>query len=516
MRKAHTLLLFAVLILSLGASVVTAQNEESKAESATATTSVETGAHKSNSEANIEANKEANRKTNIEKKNINDLIVTLESETARAELIDQLKVLIDVQEKEETSDLPSVGELLNLDKTSDGITDQYIDTLETLSAKMGLSRDLVGNTVFIIAAIVIVLLVVVINSWSAKYFDKKLSGVREKFNLSPKRFSLYFSLQKGFGYVVGSILLVYALSKILDFRLIGGDSSLAEIALEYSVTLFVLIILFVSIWEIANAVIEFTSSHVNRFSNRRMETLLPIVRNLLLCTLVALSLLMILSEIGIDIMPLLAGAGVLGIAVGFGAQTLVKDFLTGFIIIFEDLLQVGDVVRIGDRRGAVEVITIRKIQLRDLDGTVHTIPFSEVSIVDNLTKDFSYYLFEVGVAYREDTDEVVACLQEIGEALEATDEYTDLILAPLEILGVDHFADSAVIIKARIKTRAHDKWKVGREFNRRMKHAFDEKNIEIPFPHQTIYFGEDKEGKAPQAAVRLVEHLIEKEASDKQ
>ena len=206
-----------------------------------------------------------------------------------------------------------------------------------------------------------------------------------------------------------------------------------------------------------------------------------------------------LSELGIDIYPLLAGAGVAGIAIGFGAQALVKDFLTGFIVVFEDLLQVGDVVRVGDRAGAVERITMRKIQLRNLDGIVHTIPFSEVNIVDNFTKEFSYYLFDVGVAYREDVDEVVHCLLEIDEELRASNEFGDKILAELEVLGLDRFADSSVIIRARTKTKAHDRWTVGREFNRRIKQTFDQRNIEIPFPHQTIYFGEDKKGHAPSA-----------------
>ena len=189
-------------------------------------------------------------------------------------------------------------------------------------------------------------------------------------------------------------------------------------------------------------------------------------------------------------MPLLAGAGVLGIAVGFGAQTLVKDFLTGITVILEDLLQIGDVVQVGQRSGRVERITLRKIQLRDLEGIVHTVPFGEVSIVDNYTKEYSYYLFDVGVAYKEDTDQVIEHLKNIDEGMRESEQYQDLILEPLEILGVDQFADSAVVIKARIKTRAHDRWTIGREFKRRIKYTFDEHGIEIPFPHQTVYFGD--------------------------
>jgi small conductance mechanosensitive channel len=172
-------------------------------------------------------------------------------------------------------------------------------------------------------------------------------------------------------------------------------------------------------------------------------------------------------------------------------------------IIFEDLIQIGDVVNLGGRSGLVEKITIRKVQLRGLDGTVYTVPFGEINIVDNLTKEFSYYLMDIGVAYRENTDEVVRCLKKIDEELRQDKDFRNKILEPLDILGVDKFADSAVIIKARIKTRPIEQWNVGREFNRRMKFEFDKRGIEIPFPHQTLYFGEDKSGRAPSATLKL-------------
>ncbi|HEY3486919.1 MAG TPA: mechanosensitive ion channel domain-containing protein, partial [Gammaproteobacteria bacterium] len=226
----------------------------------------------------------------------------------------------------------------------------------------------------------------------------------------------------------------------------------------------------------------------------RLRTLLPIARNFLLLILICLFALVILSEVGVDIMPLLAGAGIFGIAIGFGAQTFVKDLLTGFTIIFEDLVQVGDVIRVADRTGLVERITIRKIQLRDLNGIVYTVPFSEINTIENWTKDYSYYVLDIGIAYREDPDKVIACLKEIDESMRADDHYKRLILAPIEILGVDSFAENSIIIKARIKTLPIKQWDVGREFNRRMKRQFDEKGIEMPFPHQVVYFGGDKQG----------------------
>jgi len=152
----------------------------------------------------------------------------------------------------------------------------------------------------------------------------------------------------------------------------------------------------------------------------------------------------------------------------------------------------------------VEKITLRKVQLRDLDGTVHTVPFGDVTIVSNLTKEFSYYVFEVGVAYRENVDDVMALLKELDEVFRQDESFGSRVLAPLEVQGLDRFDDSAVVIKARYKTKSHERWNVGREFNRRIKAAFDQHGIEIPFPHQTIYFGEDKQGNAPKANVQLV------------
>jgi small-conductance mechanosensitive channel len=217
----------------------------------------------------------------------------------------------------------------------------------------------------------------------------------------------------------------------------------------------------------------------------------------------------VLAELGVNITPLLAGAGVVGLAVGFGAQKLVQDVITGWFILMEDTIAVGDVAEVAGHAGLVERISIRTIRLRDLSGVVHTIPFSAVDSVKNFTKDFSYYLFEVGVAYREDTDEVVEVLREIDAEMREDPELGPDILEPLEVMGVDRFEDSAVIVRVRTKTKPLRQWAVGREFNRRMKKAFDARGIEIPFPHQTVYFGVDKEGKAPPATLRMEQALSE-------
>ena len=223
---------------------------------------------------------------------------------------------------------------------------------------------------------------------------------------------------------------------------------------------------------------------------------------------VVLNLLPLFHVGGLNIQPLpalLAGAGVIGLAVGFGAQTLVKDVITGVFILAEDQFRVGDVVRVNDKSGLVEEITIRTIRLRDLGGNVHMIPFSSVEMVENMTKDFSRYVFDVGIAYREDVDEVIDVLRDLGAEMQADDYYGPLINQPIEIMGLDQFADSAVIIRARLTTKPIKQWEVGREFNRRMKRMFDELGIEIPFPHQTIYFGEDKSGDAPSGYIELRE-----------
>lgn len=230
---------------------------------------------------------------------------------------------------------------------------------------------------------------------------------------------------------------------------------------------------------------------------KRAYTLTHIVRDVARIAIVAVGAMMILSEISIDLKPLLAAAGLGGLAIGFGAQSLVKDLISGFFILLENSVRVGDVVEVAGVAGIVEEIELRTIKLRDLSGNVHVVPHGVIEKVKNMTTDYSYYLCEIGVAYREDVDEVMTVLQEIAEDLRRDSRFADDILEPLDMLGVDKFADSAVIIKCRIKTKPIKQWRVGREMNRRIKNTFDAKGIEIPFPHQTIYWGEPKHGMPP-------------------
>jgi small conductance mechanosensitive channel len=230
---------------------------------------------------------------------------------------------------------------------------------------------------------------------------------------------------------------------------------------------------------------------------KRADTLTHVIHDVTRVVILAVGSMMILSEVGVDLKPILAAAGLGGLAIGFGAQSLVKDVISGFFIILENSVRVGDVVEIAGVGGLVEEVKLRTITLRDLSGNVHVIPNGVIDKVKNMTKLYSFYLFDVGVAYREDVDEVMGVLQEIAEEVRRDPQFADDILEPLEMLGVDQFADSAVIIKCRIKTQPIKQWRVGREMNRRIKKTFDAKGIEIPFPHQTIYWGQPKKGIPP-------------------
>jgi small-conductance mechanosensitive channel len=236
---------------------------------------------------------------------------------------------------------------------------------------------------------------------------------------------------------------------------------------------------------------------------KRADTLSAVIAYLISATVIVVAALMVLAELDIQIGPVLAAAGVVGLAVGFGAQHLVQDVISGFFILLDDEIRVGDVVQIADKSGLVERLNLRMVVLRDLSGNVHYVRNGKIDVVTNMTKDYSRYVFDIGVAYREDVDEVIEVIKQVDEELRSDPAFGPDILEPIEILGLDQFAESAIIIKARTKTKPIKQWNVGREFNRRLKKRFDEKNIEIPFPHMTVYAGRDKVGHAPPLSVLL-------------
>jgi len=249
----------------------------------------------------------------------------------------------------------------------------------------------------------------------------------------------------------------------------------------------------------------FTKNKEGTELKKRADTATSVVRYILIASTVAIAGMMILKELGIEIGPILAGAGVVGLAVGFGAQNLVKDVISGFFILLEDQIRVGDVVQIADKSGVVEKVTLRMVVLRDVSYNVHYIPSGEIKVVTNMTKKYSGFVYDIGVAYRENIDQVIEIMTEIDTQMRSEEEYETAILEPLEVFGLQEFADSAVIVRARSKTETGKQWKVGREFKKRLKERFDQMDIEIPYPHMTVYAGADKNGQAPPVHISIDE-----------
>jgi small conductance mechanosensitive channel len=244
-------------------------------------------------------------------------------------------------------------------------------------------------------------------------------------------------------------------------------------------------------WEAMSAFVERYLASEDAARSQRIRTLLPLLRKVILVVLVVMVGLTILSEFGINIAPLLAGAGVVGLAIGFGAQTLVRDVITGLFILLEDSVSVGDYVTLAGHGGTVEALSIRSIRLRDPSGTVYTVPFSDVTTVINYTREFAYAVLDIGVAYKEDVDAVSRVIEEVGSELRQDPVLAESILDDLQLQGLNQFADSAIVIRARIKTAPGMQWAVRRAFNRLLKRRFDAEGIEIPFPQRTVWFAEE-------------------------
>ena len=239
---------------------------------------------------------------------------------------------------------------------------------------------------------------------------------------------------------------------------------------------------------------------------RRAETLGRVFRYLasMIVGLVAGTL--ILSELGISVAPILGAAGVVGLAIGFGAQSLVKDFFTGFFLLMENQITKGDVVQIADKSGVVEDVTLRYVQLRDYDGNVHFVPNGLIAGVTNMSRGYAFAVVDVGVAYREDLDEALDVMRETAAQMRKDPEQQPRILDEFELAGVERWDDSAVVLRGRFKVAPLQQWNVRREYLRRLRRAFDAKGIEIPYPHLTIYAGLPKSGLAPAFQLRQDQH----------
>lgn len=238
---------------------------------------------------------------------------------------------------------------------------------------------------------------------------------------------------------------------------------------------------------------------------KRVETRGRLARWTFSAIVLAIAAVMSLKTVGVDVTPLLAGGAIISVALGFGAQNFVRDIIAGVFMIVENQLRVGDIASINGKGGQVESIRLRTTTLRGLDGTVHVFQNGLIKDLSNLTMNFSYYVIDLGVAYKENVDRVMEVLKEIGADLFGDQAYASKILAPLEILGVDEFAASAVVIKVRIKTVPLEQWVVGRELRRRIKNRFDDEGIELPYPHLAVHFG---------AASRPVELNLKKVVPD--
>lgn len=235
----------------------------------------------------------------------------------------------------------------------------------------------------------------------------------------------------------------------------------------------------------------------DREAAKRAETLGRVFRYLVAVVVSLIAGMLVLGELGVSVAPILGAAGVVGLAVGFGAQSLVKDYFTGFFLLLENQIRQGDVVKLGDHAGLVEEVTLRFVQLRDYDGNVHYVPNGHITTVVNMSRGFSQAVMDIGVAYRENVDEVMAVMRRVGEQMRSDENMRARIIDELEIAGVEQWADSAVVIRCRFRTLPLEQWTVRREYLKRLKSAFDAEGIEIPYPHLTVYAGADRTGKAP-------------------
>jgi small-conductance mechanosensitive channel len=294
------------------------------------------------------------------------------------------------------------------------------------------------------------------------------------------------------------------LTDILDqlwLRLGGAGATALRITL-------ILLLAWLAILVLQRAIRSFRVRIAARLDDReavkRAETLGRVFRYLAAVVVSLIAGMLVLGELGVSVAPILGAAGVVGLAVGFGAQSLVKDYFTGFFLLLENQIRQGDVVNLGDHGGLVEEVTLRHVRLRDYDGHVHFVPNGQIDTVVNLSRGFAYAVIDVGVAYREDVDDVIRVMREVGASLQGDAPFVARILAPLEVAGVERWDDSAVVLRCRFKCAPLEQWGVRREYLRRLKQAFDAQGIEIPFPHLTVYAGENRNGEAPALPLRLV------------
>jgi len=232
--------------------------------------------------------------------------------------------------------------------------------------------------------------------------------------------------------------------------------------------------------------------HSKSWFDKRANTLTSVLNTSAAVIVIVIFATITLSEIGVDIGPLLASAGIAGIAIGFGAQSVIKDFLSGLFIMLEDQFNVGDVIKVGNTGGLVEELTLRRTVLRDLEGIVHIIPNGSINEVSNFTRDYARVKLDVPVAYGEDLDRVIEVINKVGNEMAKDDYFKSLIKTPPQVLRVENFGDSSVDIRVLGDVRAMKQWEVTGELRKRLKKTFDQEGIEIPWPHTKLYFSDEQ------------------------
>jgi small-conductance mechanosensitive channel len=320
--------------------------------------------------------------------------------------------------------------------------------------------------------------------WIARFVAKAPGETEDDQKRTPKAAGVTWVLLR-LAVLAGAVLLVMGVWGIDPWAWLSGDDGARLLRLVLIVVLVTALVEVTGF--VINRVIEgFARRSSDRRRSAQLRTLAPLLTGLAQGVLIVIGLLTFLSEVGLKVGPILASAGVVGIAVGFGAQTLVKDFLTGVFLIAEDVVSVGDNVQIGDSAGTVEAMTLRTIRLRDTNGTLHIFPYSEAQVIHNRTKVFSSYVVEIPVSYDSDIDHALAILQALGDEMRDDPALGKLIIRPFEVMGVDRLTENAVHLKARFTTEPKAQWKVGREFNRRLKNAFDADGIVTPVKTVTL------------------------------
>ncbi len=308
-----------------------------------------------------------------------------------------------------------------------------------------------------------------------------------------------------------SVVLLFALDVIGMIEMRAWLESRVGLQVTTSIISVALILLVAfGLWLALTSFVDFRlNPEYGSVPTSRETTLLTLLRNAATIALIIITLMFCLSEMGLNIGPLLASAGVLGLAIGFGAQSMVKDIITGVFIQFENAINVGDVITVGGITGTVEKLSVRSVSLRDAHGVFHIIPFSSVNMVSNFMRGFSYSVCDMGIAYRENVEDAKQAMHDAFDMLMEDAEIAEFIIAPLEWFGINSFGDNAVVLRARIKTVPGKQWAVGRAYNGYLKTVFDERGIEIPFPQQTIWLGEAKDGSTQRFRIEDVSKVAD-------